>query len=219
MGTKMCINSEGWKLNQKHVAEISHSKKIKRIEEYNRNPKKCKTCNKSITYEKKDNDFCSHRCSALFTNYGRIRKNKIKKICLNCNTLLVTRNSSKYCSSKCQSEYQYNSYIKKWKNGEVDGMRGDGISLYIRRYIFEKFNNKCTVCGWSKVNQYTGTIPLTIDHIDGNSSHNKEENLNLLCPSCHSLTPTYCGLNRGRGRTNRRIKIAKLNEKIKKSLE
>jgi len=34
-------------------------------------------------------------------------------------------------------------------------------------------------------------IPLELDHIDGNSSNNILSNLRLLCPNCHSLTPTY----------------------------
>ena len=29
---------------------------------------------------------------------------------------------------------------------------------------------------------------------------NKEENLTLLCPNCHSLTPTYRGANKGNGK-------------------
>ena len=40
----------------------------------------------------------------------------------------------------------------------------------------------------------------TVDHIDGNSDNNSEENLRLICPNCHSLTSTYRGANRGHGR-------------------
>lgn len=39
-------------------------------------------------------------------------------------------------------------------------------------------------------------IPLELDHIDGNSSNNNLENLRLLCPNCHALTPTYRGKNK-----------------------
>ena len=39
-----------------------------------------------------------------------------------------------------------------------------------------------------------------IDHIDGNSENNSENNLRLICPNCHSLTATYRGANRGHGR-------------------
>ena len=30
---------------------------------------------------------------------------------------------------------------------------------------------------WSKINPYTNTLPLEIDHIDGNSENNSEDNL------------------------------------------
>ena len=34
--------------------------------------------------------------------------------------------------------------------------------------------------------------------------NNKEENLILLCPNCHSLTQTYKGANRNHGRQGRK---------------
>jgi Zn finger protein HypA/HybF involved in hydrogenase expression len=43
-------------------------------------------------------------------------------------------------------------------------------------------------------------IPLELDHIDGNSSNNALQNLRLLCPNCHALTPTYRGKNQGRAK-------------------
>ena len=33
--------------------------------------------------------------------------------CLNCKTIINKR--SKYCSNKCQKDYQYKKYIKDWK--------------------------------------------------------------------------------------------------------
>jgi len=36
-----------------------------------------------------------------------------------------------------------------------------------------------------------GPIPLELDHIDGCRSNNQLQNLRLLCPNCHALTPTY----------------------------
>ena len=88
-------------------------------------------------------------------------------------------------------------YIKKWKNNEVNGLRGAyQTSLYIKDYLYKKYNNKCARCGWKEINPYTGNIPLEIEHIDGNYLNNKEENLILLCPNCHSLTSTYKGANK-----------------------
>lgn len=45
-------------------------------------------------------------------------------------------------------------------------------------------------------------MPLEVEHIDGDSTNNKEYNLTLLCPNCHSLTKTYRGLNKGNGTRN-----------------
>jgi len=123
--------------------------------------------------------------------------------CINCNKEIKNRN--KYCSIKCQKEHEYNEYILKWKNGEIDGMRGDyQISMHLKTYLFKKYNNKCAKCGWDKINKFTNNIPLEIDHIDGNYKNNNENNLILLCPNCHSLTSTYKGANLNQGRKARK---------------
>lgn len=122
--------------------------------------------------------------------------------CLNCGKLISQK--KKFCNNKCQKEYLYITYIKKWKNNEVNGLRGAyQTSLYIKDYLYKKYNNKCARCGWNEINPYTGNIPLEIEHIDGNYLNNKEENLILLCPNCHSLTSTYKGANRN-GRKSRK---------------
>lgn len=116
-----------------------------------------------------------------------------------------TINHTRTCSLKCDAEYRYREYIKRWKAGLETGMKGTtSISSFIRRYILEKYNNKCAKCGWCEINPTTGKSPLEIEHIDGNFMNNNENNLILLCPNCHSLTPTYRSLNSGHGRPNRR---------------
>jgi hypothetical protein len=107
----------------------------------------------------------------------------------------------KYCDVKCQNDYQYKEFINNWKDNKVDGMRGKtSTSQHIRKYLFEKYNNCCSECGWSKTNTHTGKIPLELEHIDGDFQNNKEENLKLLCPNCHSLTATWKGANKKQGR-------------------
>ena len=122
--------------------------------------------------------------------------------CINCNNETSKRN--KYCSIKCQKEHEYKEYIKEWKSGNKRGIRGDyQISMHIKRYLFEKYNNKCAICGWGETNKYTNNIPLEVEHKDGNYENNNEENLILLCPNCHSLTSTYKGANISYGRKSR----------------
>lgn len=123
-----------------------------------------------------------------------------KKVCKCCGKELINKNSI-YCNHKCQKDYATIEYIRRWKNGKESGMRGKtNISRHIRKYLIEKHNNSCEKCGWDKVNLITGNSPLEIHHIDGDHTNNKEDNLELLCPNCHSLTDTFKSLNNGKGR-------------------
>ncbi len=135
------------------------------------------------------------------------------KICLECSNQLSKRHSVKYCSNKCQRNHIYSIYIARWKLGKEDGARGistKSLSKNVIRYVFDKYNSKCAICDWNRVSPYTNNIMLEVDHIDGNSENNSEENLILLCPNCHSLTKNYKNLNKGHGRLWRREKYVKI---------
>lgn len=127
------------------------------------------------------------------------------KLCRFCGKEVEGNN--KFCDSSCLVMYNDYIYLNKWKLGLDNGLRGQcSINLRIRKYLFEKYNNKCSRCGWSEINPISKKIPLQVEHIDGDYTNNKEDNLILLCPNCHSLTPTYGYLNAGNGRLYKRIK-------------
>ena len=124
------------------------------------------------------------------------------RYCLNCGKVLSNR-QTKYCSNICQADYQYKQYINRWKSGEETGLSGEySISQHIRRYLMDKYSCKCQLCGWGETNPYTNTVPLEIHHIDGDYKNNNEDNLQLICPNCHSLTETYKSHNKS-GRKQR----------------
>lgn len=72
--------------------------------------------------------------------------------------------------------------------------------------------HKCECCG---LTEWLGeSIPLELDHIDGNSDNNTIENLRILCPNCHAKTPTYRGKNK-RNKNSQTYKNKVQREKTK----
>jgi hypothetical protein len=60
--------------------------------------------------------------------------------------------------------------------------------------------DRCEECG---VEEWQGKpISLPLHHINGNGSDNRLENLQILCPNCHSQTPNFAGRNNPRKRSS-----------------
>jgi rubredoxin len=112
------------------------------------------------------------------------------KTCKNCSKEIPGRNT--FCDGKCQQAFQYKSSISTWLEGK-NFIRKGGISVpvWMRRFLLEEAKHQCSECGWGDVNPYTNTVPLDVDHIDGDAYNNLRENLRVLCPNCHSLKKTF----------------------------
>lgn len=107
--------------------------------------------------------------------------------------------ANKYCDNRCQREHEYRVAIENWETSPPGKNR-------IKRFLTEKFGKKCSVCG---IDSWNGReLVLELEHIDGNSENNSKENLCLICPNCHSQTPTYKARNKGNGRHTRRQRYA-----------
>ena len=103
--------------------------------------------------------------------------------------------------------------MDKWLSGELKVITKN-ISGYIKRFLLEKYGEKCSLCGWNKKNPSTGRVPIEVDHLDGNADNNYVENVRLLCPNCHALTPSFRNLNKGNGRAWRKEYLKKKNTKV-----
>lgn len=127
-----------------------------------------------------------------------------KKECLFCGKITT----NKFCNTKCQLNNKRKLRFKSIENNEDLSYIGSLVTQtrWVKKYLILKYGEKCMECNWSKKNIYSNKIPIELEHINGNSGDNNLKNVKLLCPNCHSLTPTYKALNAGNGRHNRMLR-------------
>lgn len=125
--------------------------------------------------------------------------------------------SKKYCSQVCQAKEKQRLCLENYLIGSLDGhkhSRNKDTKDFVRKYILEKYNYICVLCGFSGYNEFSKKSILQIDHIDGDAGNSRPENLRPLCPNCHAMTENYMGLNRGKSSRENRYKNGKLAEVV-----
>lgn len=164
---------------------------------YAAQPKRCLYCDTMIPYAKRRNTFCNHSCAASYNNRGVLRVQTDNPAeCAHCGAIKETRHN-KYCDA-CIVANVYSNRVTELEYAQSDRVR--------KRILIDERGHQCESCGLSTWLEQD--IPLEIDHIDGDSDHNCDSNLRLLCPNCHALTETYKGANRG-GNSKRQKKRRK----------
>jgi len=103
----------------------------------------------------------------------------------------------KFCDVNCQTKYNRDILIDRWLK---DPSKFESTPSCVRWWFINKYGEKCMICGWNEINPYTKKIPLELHHINGNWKNNYPDNIEMICANCHTLTPTYRGANRGKGR-------------------
>lgn len=181
-------------------------------------PSGCSTIGGAGDFDSQGSRFESERPGLLVWENGLFRAVDARimgrNCCVICGAPCLTR-ARVTCSAAChgrraadatrsQHRKENERFIARWRAGDEPARRGLGVSKRVRAYLFDKFGGKCVQCGWCVINTALGYSPLEIDHIDGDWRNNTENNLRLVCPNCHALTPTYRNLNKGRGRSLRR---------------
>ena len=117
----------------------------------------------------------------------------------------------------CKSE-TLNSYLKKmnieyegqqaWNKGQQTAANYIPASEYVKKDLVKSSvlrqkliregikKNECEICGasiWQGV-----ILPLELHHKDGNHFNNNFDNLQILCPNCHSIQEGNSGANIGK---------------------
>jgi hypothetical protein len=67
--------------------------------------------------------------------------------------------------------------------------------LKLRLLRAGRLQDACAICGMG-ARWNDQPLMLVLDHINGINNDYRMDNLRLLCPNCHSQTPTFSGRNR-----------------------
>jgi 5-methylcytosine-specific restriction endonuclease McrA len=128
-----------------------------------------------------------HRPGGRYSVSRKKPENNVDHACLQCGDTFPHKHSSsnKFCSNSCQLEWQYiNVSLPKLHQGKVKS-----TSSIVIRYLTETFGRKCSVCGLD--HWMDKSIPLDVDHIDGNPTNDLPDNLRFICANCHRQTETW----------------------------
>jgi len=88
----------------------------------------------------------------------------------------------------------------------VDGLGWKSHAIKLKLFEFGLKERRCEKCGQDEI--WCGErLSLHLDHINGNHKDNRLENLKVLCPNCHSQTPTYAGKKTKKGRKKYNISL------------
>ncbi|MFD0257393.1 HNH endonuclease [Kitasatospora indigofera] len=101
-----------------------------------------------------------------------------------------------------QAHNRGKKFPSKFRPEEILVRRAEGLKRLpgsrIRQALSELGRAEvCEGCGIGP--EWQGRqLTLEVDHISGDWSDNRAENVRLLCPNCHATTDTYCGRNKNR---------------------
>ena len=139
-----------------------------------KNEKKyCLYCGAEILgKDKKRKKFCNSSCAASYNNTKRTP---------------MTTDTKKKISEKLKREIVVNETHKK-------NTAKKHLHLKDKLYRDGLKKRQCEICG---ITDWQGKeITFHLHHINGNHNDNRIENLQILCPNCHSQTDNFCHLNR-----------------------
>jgi len=159
---------------------------------------KCKKCGSEFEPQKGLISFCSLSCRNSRERTEEI-KNKISESLKKSEKHKQSQiNKVKFIDYKKIAEKSKETWNKRILNADFETLSYERL----RKRIKLEQNNKCNLCGLDSWNGKSLTLEL--EHKDGDHHNNERNNLECLCPNCHSQTDTW----RGKNKTNKRHKIS-----------
>jgi len=161
----------------------------------------CKKCGSEFEPQKGLKSYCSMSCrnSRTWTKEDKKKKSKSAK-----SSDLVKKSIEKAHKvnldpelMKVIAEKRKNTFKRKILEADFESLSFERLR---KRVILEQHES----CNHCKNKEWMGKqIPLELEHIDGDNTNNKRENLEALCPNCHALTDTWRGRNKKRSNSSK----------------
>jgi hypothetical protein len=134
-------------------------------------------------------------------------KSKVLK-CIRCDSI-IKKSGLVYCSSNCASIHRSEVVYEKFINGDPSMQRADYVlPKTVKNKISLSQNNKCNICQIDNI-WNNKKLVFILDHVDGDASNNKRDNLRCICSNCDSQLETYKNKNKNSARKERYLKSRK----------
>ena len=156
--------------------------------------KPCEECGKLFEAHAREvkrgnGKFCSRKCGGAYNGKKRIAKYKLINTpnvsCAQCGKefykKISDQNNSRsglfFCRRKCKDEAQKIGGVQ----GIIPSHYGTTLTDY-RTHALRNLPNECSRCSFDSVTEI-----LQVHHKDCDRKNNTIENLEILCPNCHSM--------------------------------
>jgi RNA polymerase subunit RPABC4/transcription elongation factor Spt4 len=146
--------------------------------------KQCPKCN---TEHEKAGLYCSRSCANSREWSKEINESRSAKLA---GRTAVRSNPEQWKKNMKQA------WLEKYNSTPFDELGSENR----KRRVLEDQEHKCNHCGISEWNGKP--IVLEYEHKDGNNQNNSRDNVECICPNCHSQTETW------RGRNNKKEKVS-----------
>lgn len=162
----------------------------------------CEFCNNVHDGTFATGRFCNRSCSVRYSSNKKRAETNLKIS----NSLAGRPSARKGIPGKMHSE-EAKSQIAETLKSKYANRDFEELGFKSKRErLFQESKYSCTMCNFNKFREDGGCI-LEIDHIDGDHKNNTRENLRVLCPNCHALTPNFRNWGRtSKYKTSKRIR-------------
>lgn len=125
----------------------------------------------------------------------------MERVCENCGKKLEKSSQKKFCSCECSQEYSHKAAYRKFLEDPEKFCNGGYTPKNFKQEFLAEQNGVCAICGGEQIHNGKPLV-FVLDHIDGDASNNKRENLRMICPNCDSQLDTFKSKNKNSKRRN-----------------